>query len=44
LRPDFCVTSPALRVVEKKRGVLVQTLNHRYFVKPEGDTYLITDG
>ena len=43
MRSDFCVTSPATRVVEKERGVLVQTVNNRYFVKPEGDTYLVTE-
>jgi hypothetical protein len=43
MRPEFCVTSPITRIVSKGRGVLVQTLNHRYFVKPEGDTYLVVE-
>jgi hypothetical protein len=42
LRPEFCVTSPVTHVFARGDGVLVQTLTKsRYFVGPDGDTYLV---
>jgi hypothetical protein len=42
LRPEFCITSPVTHVVPRGHGVLVQTTTKsRYFVSPDGDTYLV---
>jgi hypothetical protein len=42
LRPEFCVTSPVTHVFPRESGTLVQTsTKSRYFVGPDGDTYLI---
>ena len=42
LCPEFRVTSPVAKIVERDDGVLVQTATKsRYFVKPAGDAYLV---
>ncbi len=42
LCPEFRVTSPVAKIVERDDGVLVQTVTKsRYFVKPAGDAYLV---
>jgi hypothetical protein len=42
LRPEFRVTSPIVRIVQRKDGVVVQTESETlYFAKHAGDTYLV---
>ena len=42
LCPEFRVTSPVAKIVERDDGLLVQTVTKsRYFVKPAGDAYLV---